>query len=161
MAGTDSAAGGVPETDRGGVEPRSDAASALSTSFARGEAALAAAGCGSAANAAASRAGDSGIGLGALETVAGAGGGVVSILLREVVEPSRSSLPETDPARDAVSESGGGGVTEFPRFGKPGMLNAVDDRRMAPPTRERKVDFLWGVGGDAMIVEGVKTRGKI
>lgn len=101
---------------------------------------MAAAGCGSAANAAASRAGDSGMGLGALETVTGARGGVVSILLREVVEPSRSSLPETDPVMDAVSESGGG-VTEPPRFGKPGMLNAVDDRLSAPPTRERKVDF--------------------
>lgn len=105
MAETDSGAGGVPEIDRGGVEPCVDAASALCTSFARGDGALAAAGCGSAANAAASRAGDSGIGLGALEAVTGACGGVVSILLRDVVESSRSSLPETDPAIDAVSES--------------------------------------------------------
>lgn len=152
VAGTDSEAGGVPATDRGGVGPRSDGASSL-TSFTRGDGALAAAGCGSAANAAASRAGDSGMGLGALEAVtAGGGGGVVSILLREPVEPSL----ETDPAMDAVSESWGGGVAEVPRLGKPGMLNAVDDRRIAPPTRARKVDFLWGVGGDAIVKEGVR-----
>lgn len=105
VAATDSEAGGVPETDRGGVDPCVDAASALSTSFARGDGALAAAGVGSAANAAASRTGDSGMGLGALEAVTGAGGGEVSICLRDVVEPSRSSLPETDPAMDAVSGS--------------------------------------------------------
>ena len=34
-----------------------------------------------------------------------------------------------------------------------------DGRRIAPPTRERKVDFLWGVGGAAMVVERVKARG--
>lgn len=107
VAGTDSEVGGVPETDWGGVGPRSDAASAVSTSFARGDGdeTLAGTGCGSAAIAAASRAGDSGMGLGALETVTCAGGGVVSILLREVEEPCRSSLPETDPAIDEVSES--------------------------------------------------------
>lgn len=50
-------------------------------------------------------------------------------------------------------------MTEPPRFGKPGILNAVDDRRIAPPTRERNVDFLCGVGGDAMVVEREKARG--
>jgi hypothetical protein len=44
--------------------------------------------------------GVSGMGLGALET--GAGGGAVSNLMREVVEPSRSSLLEIDPEMDAV-----------------------------------------------------------
>ena len=46
---------------------------------------------------------------------------------------------------DAVSESGGGGVAEPERPGKPGMLNAVDERRIAVPTRERNVDFFGGV----------------
>lgn len=101
MAGVDWGAGCVPEVDRGACL---DAGSSLSISFTRGDGALAAA-CGSAASAAASRAGDSGIGLGALELVTGASGGVVSILLRDTVEPSRSCLPETDPAMDAVSES--------------------------------------------------------
>lgn len=49
-------------------------------------------------------------------------------------------------------------MVELPRFGKLGMLNAVDDRRIAPPTRERNVDFLWGVGGDAMIAERGKAQ---
>ena len=163
VAGSDSEAGGVPEIDRGGVDPCLDAVSAVSTSFARGDGpvGLGAAAWGSAANAAASRAGDSGIGLGAVDALTVGGGGVVLILLRDVVEPSRSSLPETEPAMDAVSEScGGGGVTEFPRFGKPGMVNADVRRAIAPPTRERRVDFLWGVGGVAMVVERVKARGK-
>ena len=168
VGGIDAGGGGVPdleagrddavissEIDRGRVDPCLDAVSAISTSFARGgPVGSAAAAWGSAA----SRAGGSGIGLGAVDTLTDGGGGVVSILLRDVVKASRSSLPETEAAMDGVSaSSGGGGVTEFPLCGKPGMVNADVLRRIAPPTRERKADFLWGlkVGGLAMVVERV------
>ena len=82
----------------------------------------------------------------------GDGGSVVSIL-REVVEPSRSSSPETDAILDAVSESwGSGGMSEYPRSGEPGVLKGVDGRRDSSSTRARSRAF-WEVGGDDMVVE--------
>ena len=167
VGGIDAGGGGVPdleagrddavissEIDRGRVDPCLDAVSAISASFARGDGPIgsAAAAWGSAA----SRAGGSGIGLGAVDTLTDGGGGVVSILLRDVVKASRSSLPETEAAMDAVSaSSGGGGVTEFPRFGKPRTADRDGSGNIFPPARERKVDFFWGlqVGGLAVVVE--------
>ena len=50
---------------------------------------------------------------------------------------------------DAVSESGGGGVAEPERPGKLGILNAVEERRITVPTRERN---------DLAMVEGAVQR---
>lgn len=121
----------------------------------RGDGSLVGAGRGSAVRAAASRAGDSGIGLG-VET---AGGEVVKSLFNEGDESSRSCLLETEPAMEAVSESGGGGVAEPARPGKPGRLNAVEERRITVPTRERKVDFFGGDEVAAIVVHGGALQG--
>jgi hypothetical protein len=48
------------------------------------------------------------------------------------------------------------GAVSAERLGKTGILNAVDERRITPPTRERKVDFFCEVGsgvvgGDDMV----------
>lgn len=82
-----------------------------------------------------------------------AGGDVVRSLFSEEDESSRSCLLDTEPAIDAVSESGGGGVAEPARPGKPGRLKAVDERRITVPTRERKVDFFWGDEPVAIVVK--------
>jgi hypothetical protein len=67
------------------------------------------------------------------------GGGVVSICLRGGVEPSRSILGGGDPEVEGGSSRGG----VEPRFGSPGMVQLVEERRITVPTRERKV-FLGG-----------------
>ena len=86
-------------------------------------------------------------------------GGIFVSILREVVEPSQSSSPETDAVLDAISESSGsGGMPEFPRSGEPGVLKGVDGRCDSSSTRERSRAF-WEVGGDDMGVGGVKARG--
>lgn len=66
---------------------------------------------------------------------------MVSICLRGGVEPSRSILGGGDPEVEGGSSEGGG--VEPERFGNPGMVQLVEERRITVPTRERKV-FLGG-----------------
>ena len=65
---------------------------------------------------------------------------MVSSCPMDVVEPSRSM-----PGEEAESDSGRGGVEVVERLGNPGMDQLVEERRIAVPTRERKV-FLEGGG---------------
>jgi len=60
---------------------------------------------------------------------------------------------------DAVSESGGGGVAEPARPGRLGILNAVEERRITVPTRERNVDFFGGVVAIAEALGAVQREG--
>lgn len=66
----------------------------------------------------------------------------MSTCVRDAVEASRSTFGEVDPA---AVESGSvrGGVAEPERLGNPGRPQLVEERRIAVPTRERKV-FLGG-----------------
>lgn len=67
----------------------------------------------------------------------------MSTCVRDVVEPSRSGFGEVDPVIEAESGSARGGVAEPERFGSTGRPQLVEERRIAVPTRERKV-FLGG-----------------
>lgn len=65
----------------------------------------------------------------------------MSTCVRDVVEASRSTFGEVDPATESGSVRGG--VAEPERLGNPGRPQLVEERRIAVPTRERKV-FLGG-----------------
>lgn len=67
----------------------------------------------------------------------------MSTCVRDAVEASRSTFGEVDPATAAESGSVRGGVAEPERLGNPGRPQLVEERRIAVPTRERKV-FLGG-----------------